>query len=144
MKKFLFVAMLAGILMSCSNDDDVDNTMPEINVIKPADDTHFKQGDVIDFEAILTDNVAVQSYKIDIHYAGDGHVHEKSASEEDHVEWSMQKDYAIDTPAAQVTVSHSEIVVPENAEPGGYHFGVYCVDAAGNESSVFLDMEIEE
>ena len=33
-------------------------------------------------------------------------------------------------------IHHHEIVIPENATPGRYHFMVFCTDAAGNESYV--------
>lgn len=149
-KYFLLAAVL--ILAACSSDDDdVDTTKPVIEVIKPAaeegeEHIHFHQGDTFDFEAKFTDNVALKSYKVNIHF-GEGHEHSvvmKSATEDDHdhIEWEYDADGDLEGTEDRAVISGIEI--PENAEPGEYHLGVYCFDVAGNESIVWMELEVEE
>ena len=118
-----------------------------LKFIKPAEDArHFHQGDTFDFEALFTDNEALKSYMVEIHFNGDGHEHNaivKSTTEDDHVEWEQSWSGDL-TEAKEDRAVISGIEVPANAEPGEYHLGVYCFDTAGNESQVFIDIEVEE
>jgi len=135
---------------SCSKDEDdpaeeKDTTKPLIDLTSPADDTEFLPGDVIPFSAVLSDDKALGSYKIDIH-PGEGHDH-KSA--DDNGAWSYQKSWSLPEGSTNETVSHSEIVVPEEVDglptmPGDYHFLVYCTDKEGNEEFVAHDIIIVE
>ncbi len=151
MKKYFLFAVAAMFLVACNNDnDDVDTTKPVIEIIKPVADAgedhiEFHQGDEFEFEAKFTDNVALKSYKVAIHYNGDGHEHSavvKSATEEDHVEWDQE--WSGDLKEEQEDRVAFLIEVPENAEPGEYHLGVYCFDVAGNESTTWMEIVVEE
>lgn len=135
MKYFLFVAAL--FLAACSNDE-VDTTGPEITLITPASGDEFHVGEAIEFEAKFTDDVELKSYRVNIHF-NDGHEH-KSAHDE---EWEYNNSWDFEKGKNSIEVKHSEIVIDEHAEHGEYHLGVYCIDAAGNETSVFIPIEIE-
>ncbi len=135
---------------SCSKDEDdpadeKDTTKPQINLTSPANETEFMPGDAIAFGAVFSDDKELGSYKIDIH-PGEGHDH-KSTS--DNGAWSYQKSWSLPEGSTNETVSHSEIVIPEEVDgvptmPGDYHFLVYCTDKAGNEEFVAHDIIIVE
>lgn len=135
---------------SCTKDEDdpadeKDTTKPQINLTSPANETEFLPGDAIDFSAVLSDDKELGSYKIDIH-PGEGHDHKSTL---DNGAWSYQKSWSLPEGSTNETVSHSEIVIPEEVDgvptmPGDYHFLVYCTDKAGNEEFVAHDIIIVE
>src|SRR5690554_6386081 len=76
--KFITVldVVTALFTVSCSDDDsNKDTQKATITLITPQDEQVFEAGEQIHVQANLTDNLALASYKIDIHYAGDGHQH---------------------------------------------------------------------
>ncbi|TLX77063.1 DUF4625 domain-containing protein [Labilibacter sediminis] len=149
MKYTAILTALILLLFASCNNDDIDTTKPEIEIIKPVaaegeDHIEFHQGDSFDFESKFTDNLELKSYKVEIHYNGDGHEHgaqTKSATAEDHVEWDQEWTGDLD---GKEDVAKITMEVPENAEPGEYHLGVYCFDAAGNETQAFIEIHVEE
>lgn len=141
----IFTALIISLLFVSCNDDDVDTSKPSIEVIKPAEGSrHFHQGDSFDFEAIFTDNIALKSYKVEVHW-GDEHDHEAvmKSTKEEYVKWEDEWSDELKQEKEDRAVI-SGIVVPENAEPGKYHLGVYCIDQANNQSEMFIDLEVEE
>jgi hypothetical protein len=76
------------------------------------------------------------SYRIDIHSSA-GHTHESKADNDFPIvrEWSVAGQ-------RNASIHHHEIVIPENAAPGSYHFMVYCLDEAGNEAYVVRNIEL--
>lgn len=150
--RFLMISMFiatAMLTVSCSKDEDPkeekDTTKPQINLQSPANETSFNPGDAIDFSAEFTDNVALGSYKIDIHF-NDGHDHKAVAAEG---EWSYQQSWTFAPELTNETVSHNEIVIPEEVDGvpilgGEYHFLVYCIDKAGNETFVTHEIIVVE
>lgn len=156
MKKINIIALMALMLSiittSCSSDDDnaLDNQNPTVEIMEPHENEEFEPGDQLHVKAMLADNVELSEVKIDIHFAGDGHVHGILSDDHDHsIEWAYElvrsingTDYEID-----------EIIeIPEVIEHDGelhsimhgeYHFGIYVIDASGNEAQAFLDFKIE-
>lgn len=68
----LFLGFIS--LVGCEKES-VDNERPLIKVISPADDEHVLPGSDIHFVVEFSDNVALSSYKVNIHGAFDGHTH---------------------------------------------------------------------
>lgn len=144
-------ALLTAILVitSCNNDDDngVDTTKPVIALNEPGDDEEFLPGGEIHFDADFSDNVALGSYKIEIHDASDGHNH-RSPQDSHEVAWTYETTAQFTQNAKNENV-HIDIDIPLtiNGEPikeGHYHLGVFCTDKAGNQSQVFTEIVIGE
>lgn len=154
----LYLAVLAAsvFITSCS-DEDVDNMKPTIKLVAPVDDQVLHPGSELHFECEFADDVELRSYKVEIHNNFDGHTHEhatvlKSAGEEHGHPWAYSKSWDFEAGQKNAAIHHHEIVVPqtilvdgveEEVAEGNYHLGVYCMDAAGNESKVFVDIVIE-
>lgn len=142
MKKISLI-LISGLLVfsACKKDkkeetDVKDTQKPVITLEKPKDKDHFHPGDKIHADGTITDNVNLSEFKIDIHYAGDGHGHGKRGEE---VEWEYVKVFPISGKSHKF---HEHITIPENAKHGEYHFIVYALDAAGNAAD-FVEVEIE-
>jgi hypothetical protein len=147
--------LLGTAMISCSSDDDAprDSVAPIITLNEPFEDEIIAPGGEVHFDADFTDNEALQSYKIDIHYAGDGHSHRPITFDEDHdhgEEWAFEITGMISGTSAN---AHMHIDVPTMIEhdgemhpikKGAYHFSVFALDAAGNQSLVVRDIFIED
>ncbi|MCD8079437.1 MAG: DUF4625 domain-containing protein [Bacteroides sp.] len=70
-------SFLLCAVAACDSENDGDTTRPVIRIIAPAEDAYLLIGDEegVLFEAEFSDDIQLASYKIDIHYAGDGHTH---------------------------------------------------------------------
>lgn len=145
MKK-ISLLLVSGLLIfsACKKDKKEetavkDTQKPVITLEKPKDKDHFHPGDKIHAEGTITDNENLSQFKIDIHYAGDGHGHGKRGEE---VEWEYEKVYTI---SGKSHTFHEDIIIPENAKHGEYHFIVSALDATGNAAEpIDIDIEIED
>ena len=97
------------------------------------------------FECDFSDNVALASYKIDIHYNDGEYAHEHSKAEN---LFSFQKTYTDIAGKKNAHVHQHDVVIPETAPEGKYHLMVYCTDEAGNETyivrNIVLSHDAEE
>lgn len=142
MRTIKFPLILAIVLTavfsfaSCSDDDDVDNTKPVINLVSPAEGAILKIGSDVHFDAVFSDDVLLKSYTIEIHdnFSEHGHT-SKSVSEGATKDFFFKETWSL-AGKKNATVHHHEVIIPENATPGKYHLIVYCYDEAGNESLV--------
>jgi hypothetical protein len=136
------MAISLSAAVSCKEDSDT--TKPVINLVAPQDDAvlHIGDEDGVHFDAELSDNEALASYKVNIHPNFDGHTHSvtKGASDTVTVNFEFEKSWTVS--GKNQDIHHHEIKIPENATPGHYHLMVYCTDAAGNESHVAIDVEL--
>jgi len=141
---YFFLALFTTfIITSCSTDDGATDTVsPSITIITPQDQDEFELGETIQVKLEFTDDVSLASYKVDIHFAGDGHSHDSRGEYE---EWDFEMEGTL---SGTSQIIHTEIEIPEisNGKPikeGEYHFGVYCLDAAGNETVAWRKIKIE-
>lgn len=130
----LFLAAIALFLISCEEEAG-DNTKPQIILIEPANDDTLAIGEDIHFEADFSDDVELRSYKIDIHSA-EGHEHKSTLEGE----FSYSHSWELVSGIKETHQHHHEILIPEGVEEGKYHFMVYLLDRAGNESWVAIDV----
>ncbi len=149
--KFNRLTLGALIIASASfvacDKEEGDVTKPVIQLEAPTEGGTLYAGSDVHFDMDLSDNVALGSYKVDIHNRFDGHDHEvKSTNEEghDHEPFEFQKTWSDIAGLRNAHIHHHEIVIPENATPGEYCFTVYCVDQAGNQSMVVKHINIAE
>lgn len=144
-KNILLLALLSLLsftLAACS-DDDGDTTKPIINVLEPEEDAALLIGDEhgVHFEADFSDDVALKSYKIEIHDAMNGHTHGAAKLKESTVNFAFNKTYELGG-LRNAHIHHHDIIIPENATPGHYHLMVYVTDVAGNQSYIARDIEL--
>lgn len=134
------LAVFSFVFTSC--DDDGDTTLPVIKLIEPEDGDVLKIGSAIHFDMDLSDNEALRSYKVEIHEnMSNPHDHDKSLRSGNDTEYfSYQQTWPVE--GRNTNVHHHEITIPENATPGTYHMMMYCVDLAGNESHVAVNIEL--
>jgi len=130
------------IVASCSKDDDVDTEKPKITINTPKDKAHLHPKDVIHADFDISDNVELASWKIDIHWAGDGHEHSAATTQDETPakKWEFKSNG--DVSGKKNAHVHEHITVPEGIEGGDHHFCVYAVDKAGNESLACVDLDI--
>lgn len=137
-KIFSIIALGAFFsLTSCSSDDNnVDTVRPNLNLVAPAEGAVLVAGKDVHFDMEVSDNVMLGSYKIDIHNNFDNHNHPSSVSlkaADATVDFVFNRVWALDG-QKNADIHHHEIIIPANATPGKYHFVVYLLDAAGNET----------
>ena len=145
-KSILYIATIASLFIaSCSsNDGDVDNQKPEIVLLEPHDHEGFQPGSEIHIQGIITDNVALGSYKIEIHGADDNHTHARLSSA--NIQFTYEQTFTVDQNTQVIELDH-EIQIPEtiNGLPianGHYHVGIFALDKAGNQQQVFKEIYI--
>lgn len=141
----LFISIF--VTPSCEKHD-ADTQKPVINISGPKENDTLYIGSEVHFEADFSDNVALKSYKIDIHSNFDGHSH-KNILTDDSIAFSFQKSWNFDEGLKNSHIHHHEISIPNEIngkplKPGAYHFMVYCTDAAGNENWTAIDVKIIE
>ena len=153
----LFAGMFVLVntfLLSCEKTE-LDNEKPVIRLISPQEGEAIKPGGDLHFEVEFTDNVALGSYKVNIHGAFDDHTHSAAAftraegdsSSEPFEKTWLEVDFIAlgDEPIAgkrNASIHHHHILIPENVKEGNYHFLVYCTDDAGLESFVAREITL--
>lgn len=165
MKESLYLAgiiLLGAVAFMACDTEDIDNEKPVITVMEPAEDEEVMPGSTLQFTVQFADNVALASYKVDIHGAFDGHTHHAAVNgatatraATDSVAFEktwLESDFIAlgETPIAgtkQAYVAHQHIVIPAtvNGKPlkeGHYHFIVYCTDSSGQESFIAREIVI--
>ena len=137
---FLAVLLVAAFTTSCDKKES-DMTKPVITLNSPKEGETLAPGEV-HFDMDLSDDVALKSYKIDIHFDC-GHEHKsKSESHEGSEEFSFSKTYEVS--GKNIHIHHHDIVIPDHAKHGEYHLMVYCTDAATNETHIARNIMIDE
>jgi len=137
MKTVLYIIFLALFLGACSNNINSDSVKPIIENLSIVDEegtdiNRFTVGTTQKYSARFTDNEQLGSYKFDIHFAGDGHVHPDDITQKKSIsltEWSFTKNDNLDGSDKTITFTK---VIDEEAKAGPYHCLVYSTDAAGN------------
>ncbi|MPT34010.1 MAG: DUF4625 domain-containing protein [Flavobacterium sp.] len=145
---YAFATIAALSFTSCSSDsDDKDTEKPTITITEPVTEEGFTPGSEIHLEGVLTDNVELASYKVEVHSAEDGHTHGKMAGAEAASYFHYEQTFPIEA-GLRIKEFHQHIPIPAldaNGQPftdGHYHLGVFCLDKAGNQQQVFLEIYI--
>ncbi len=154
LKSILAAAVLAAALVSCN--DKGDTTQPLIELVNPAEGSAFARGSEMCVFMHLSDDTALESFKINIHNNFNGHSHGSKAEDHDHEDFNHDTANAfkynetsetLDGYSISGLVNTSpdvDIEIPVDASYGDYHIMVYCYDAAGNESYVARSFQITE
>ena len=140
--KFVAFLFVSFAVVSCSSDSssDLDTTKPTIAIESPTDHQEVEPGSQLQIKALLQDDTALASYKVEIHSAGDGHQH-RNVSLDNKVPFTYENVFEIEGNPKSHQIDYS-ISVPENAKEDHYHVGIFCIDAAGNQSQQFVEIFI--
>ena len=161
MKKYIYMSLTMALILglwACGNDDEVkDMTPPTITdtgiTCNPINCQVYHRGEVIPFRYVFTDNVELGNYNIEIHSNHDHHTHSTEAVEceehEHHEEvtptnpWIYNQSFSI--PAGSQSFSAQvDIPIPQDIDPGDYHFMIRVTDQAGNQEIKSVAIEIED
>lgn len=143
MKKEILLGMAALALLltnnACNSDKNRDTQKPKIELRAPKEGAEIAIGNPhgIHFDCKFSDNVEVKNYRVEIHNNFDHHTHTPQLQHKEEtktVPFFFNRSWEVNQRNADI--HHHEIVVPENATPGEYHFVVYCLDVNKNESMV--------
>lgn len=141
--KLALVALSISFLsvVSCSSDaaSGSDTQAPQILVQSPSSGQHLERGEQFEVNILFKDNKALASYKLEIHYVADGHQH-RLQPQDQWTQWSHQQISALSGTEQEVSLL---LTVPDFARAGEYHLGIFAIDASGNQSADFLELDVE-
>jgi hypothetical protein len=134
----LSVIMVMALLTSCDKSA-TDDTAPVVSLLgsapEPFPDTicgavepvvfHVRSGDTLAVDLMISDDVALSQYKIDIHSNFDCHGHKLNTED-----WSVVE---IGNLSGQEQVISRWFKVPSYVTAGEYHFQIQAIDKAGND-----------
>lgn len=141
MKRFIMlpVVMFAVIFIGCKKEDDHpqdplvdDNQKPVVIIEAPSDGSVHIGGNSLNIKLLITDNINLSQYKIEIHNAFDGHSHGKMMT---------SLPFAWDTivnVGGTITNPTFSIPLPADIAAGNYHITAQAIDAAGYASDLVV------
>ena len=155
MTKTNYLTLLLCALGACSSpSQDKDMTPPEILPIpeqtSPVNCDTYHRGGVISFDYAFTDDVELGSYNLEIHNNFDHHTHSTEAADcpQEPVKapvnaWVYNQNYVI--PAGKKMYdAYEEIKIPEDVDPGEYHFMIRLTDASGWQTLKSVSIRLAE
>lgn len=140
MISFAFAALAFGLFFAC---EEGDTQKPVIDLIEPEEGAHLSIGHDhgIHFEMNLSDNDALDSYRVQIHDAFDDHQHTRSAGIEPFYFDSVFTDIQ---GLRNANIHHHAILIPQGVAAGKYHLEVYCTDRAKNQAYTYRNVFLTE
>ncbi len=154
-KNILFLyALMCLLLAACGKDeDDKDLDKPAIETgseALPQNCQVYMKGEDIPFRQTFTDNMGLGSYNIEIHHNFDHHTHSTDAGDcaldekKDPVKpWVYNQDFPI--PESALTYNAQvDIPIPEDIDPGDYHFMIRVTDKAGWQQLKAVSIKISD
>lgn len=151
----LLISLLFVSFASCGDSDSKDVSYPVISdtlsTASPQECDRFYRGETIHFHALFADNIALGNYNIEVHNNFEHHSHGTSATdcELDPVKpatskvWVYNESFPIPANSA-VHDAFVDIPIPDDIDPGDYHFVVRLTDAAGWQSFKAYSVKILE
>ena len=136
-KFFVMLCALAGACSSPSKDITAPEILPQGDYASPVNCQTFERGTYLPFAYAFSDDVELGSYNLEIHNNFDHHTHSTEAGECGHDEvkqpehpWIYNQSFEIPAGSSVFEASHS-ISIPEDIDPGEYHFMIRVTDASG-------------
>lgn len=152
-KKIAVLVLSSLAYTACSSDNDaVDTEYPTIDISAsnafPVQCSQINRGQKITFRATFRDNAALGSYSLDIHHNFDHHTHstEVSDCETDPVKKPVKPLLYINSVTIPEGLKNyeatQEITIPEDIDPGDYHFMIRLTDKEGWQTIKGLSIKI--
>ena len=151
--KFLLGILTIAFLTSCESDKaEIDTEYPVIDITGanafPIQCSTIERGQTITFKAVFNDNAALGSYSLDIHHNFDHHSHstEVTTCESDAIKKPVKpmlfiNNYTIPDGVKTYEAS-AQITIPEDVDPGDYHFMIRLTDKEGWQTLKGLSIKI--
>lgn len=143
-------------MVSCSGDDGSikDEEKPGISIDYtegfPQACTVLKRGEVYRFRAMVTDNLELASYSLDIHHNFDHHTHDDQGAQcelfpvkEAQHPFIFMKNYTVDGAPTSYEINIA-VTIPNDIDPGDYHCQYSVTDRTGWQSRTSIDIKIVE
>lgn len=153
LKCVMSIITAAFFFTACSgNSPEIDTEYPVIDISAadtfPVQCSQITRGQKITFRTKFTDNVELGSYSLDIHHNFDHHTH--STEVNDCVSDPIKKPVNPMLYINSVTISAGqksyeavqEISVPQDIDPGDYHFLIRLTDKEGWQTIKGLSIKI--
>lgn len=144
------------LLSSCSNDDNLDKDLekPSINIAYeegfPRSCSQLIKGQTYSFKALVTDNLALASYSLDIHHNFDHHTHDDQGSACDLASkkqavnpFVYMENFSIEGGLRSYEL-HIDVIIPSDIDPGDYHCSFSVTDVTGWQKRTSVDIKIIE
>lgn len=155
MNKNLIKTVLLCALCACSSpSQNLDKVPPEILPIddycSPRNCQEYPRGGTIPFAYAFADNFELGSFNLEVHNNFDHHTHSTEADEcrpdpvKDPVNpWIYNRDFPM--PAGRdYYEAEIDIPIPEDIDPGEYHFMIRVTDASGWQELRSVSIRITE
>lgn len=153
MKNYLLVLLAVIFLTACGEDEKpaIDLEYPEIIVTEnsfPIQCSVVERGSTLSFRALFTDNVELGGFSLDIHHNFDHHTHstEVSDCDTDPIKVAVNPLLLIQTypiPAGLTSFEGTAMLeIPEDIDPGDYHFLIRVTDQKGWQTIQGLSIKI--
>lgn len=142
------VFVILSLLSGCDvNNEIIDTKSPTIDVEEPMNFDELPAGEFVHFHAGFIDDYELATYNIEIHDNFGGHAHGRKASTANDpglIKWSYKESFLIpDGLILYQALLEEEIMIPENAMAGPFHFITQAIDKAGNSTSFDNDSAVE-
>lgn len=146
MRQYSFIIVLILTLFSCSKSAKQDSEPPVIEQLITLNSDNVMElfypiGASVKFHTTITDNEELGSYRMEVHYAGDGHRHyrleptpNKATSLEN---WEFDVSDNFSGKSKTFSISRT---IDDDAKASPYHAIMYATDDAGN----YADFQIKE
>jgi hypothetical protein len=131
---FVLATLSVSLFNAC---DEGDTEKPVINLIEPEEGAQLAIGNDhgVHFEMKLSDNDALNSYRVEIHNNFDGHEHAALRSDEPDP-FFYDSTFTDVHGKKNADIHHHAIRIPVGVAEGDYHLVVYCLDLSGNEAHI--------
>ena len=153
LKLVFSLLVMSFFVTACSSDNEqIDTEYPVIDISAsntfPVQCSEIIRGQKITFRTKFTDNVQLGSYSLDIHHNFDHHTH--STEVNDCVSDPIKKPVnpllyinSVTIPVGQKSYEAvQEISIPQDIDPGDYHFLIRLTDKEGWQTIKGLSIKI--
>ena len=154
--KYFLILLLSLVFASCTTDDSAekDDQKPTISINYnegfPQSCNQLVRGETYNFVAMVTDNMALASYSLDIHHNFDHHTHDDQGEPcvLDQKKQAINpliymENYTISEGPTTYEINIS-ITIPNDIDTGDYHCSYSVTDATGWQSRTSIDIKIIE
>lgn len=151
-KRFFTFFMLCALFCACGSSSEKDMVPPRIlpvgNHACPSNCEEFDRGSYIPFTYAFSDDDELGAFNLEIHDNFDHHTHGTEAGEcrQDPVKtpvkpWIFNQDYPIPSGKDYYEATFN-IPIPDDIDPGEYHFMIRVTDASGWQELKSLSIRI--
>lgn len=153
MNRSLIALAMTALLFACGEDEKplIDTEYPEIVVTEdsfPLQCSVLERGSTVEFKALFTDNKELGGFSLDIHHNFDHHTHstEVNDCDSDPIKAAVNPMLFINTYAIPAGLTEyegtAELEIPEDIDPGDYHFLIRLTDQEGWQTLQGLSIKI--